>query len=346
MSKLPGLTRSIEVKIRWQPDCLLFLLVATMVLPVQSFAQDSVTSDQQRTALQLQGEYSGQIHFNGEDRGKFGVQIIALGNNRFRAVPHMGGLPGDGWNREAIPGMEAELADGRLDFDREGGRLVLDKGVIQLWGEGDGGTPLEMGALARVERQSNTLGKRPPEAAIVLFDGTDGSQFTAGSKEPMVDGLLRQGIRTHDNFGDCHLHLEFKLPFEPDKQGQARGNCGLYLQGRYEVQMLDSFGLSGEHNECGGIYSVKKPDVNMCYPPETWQTYDIDFTAARWDAAGEKTANARMTVYHNGVLIHDDVEIPKTTTAAPLQENAEPGFIYLQDHGSEVRYRNIWLVEK
>jgi hypothetical protein len=118
------------------------------------------------------------------------------------------------------------------------------------------------------------------------------------------------------------------------------------MQGRYEVQILDSFGLSGEHNECGGIYSVKKPDVNMCLPPLSWQTYDIDFTAAKFDAAGKKLANARMTVKHNGTLIHKDVEVPKRTTASPLAEGRENGPIYIQNHGNPLRYRNIWVIPK
>ncbi|MGI9517620.1 MAG: 3-keto-disaccharide hydrolase [Pirellulaceae bacterium] len=322
----------------------LFLLIMCS-LPQLAMAQN-MSADDAAEDLQLQGEYSGRIQLGGEDQEKIGVQIIALGDNQFQGVAYFGGLPGDGWDQTETHSMEAGLTDGQIVFEDAGSKLVLADGVVQLWGEDDGGAPLAMGSLARVQRQSQSLGKQPPEGATVLFDGSDGSQFTAGSNEPMVDGVLRQGIRTHENFGDCHLHIEFKLPFEPDKRDQARGNSGLYMQGRYEIQMLDSFGLSGEHNECGGIYSVKKPDVNMCYPPESWQTYDIDFTAARWNEDGEKAASARITVYHNGVLIHDDVEIPNPTTAAPLEESPEPGFIYLQDHGSQVRFRNIWLVEK
>ncbi len=142
------------------------------------------------------------------------------------------------------------------------------------------------------------------------------------------------------------MHLEFKLPYMPAARGQARGNSGCYLQGRYEVQILDSFGLEGKNNECGGIYEIKDPDVNMCLPPLAWQTYDIDYTAARYDASGGKTANARITVSHNGVVIHDNVELPRATRAAPVKEGPEPGPIYLQDHGNPVRFRNIWVVEK
>ncbi|MBW3600671.1 MAG: DUF1080 domain-containing protein, partial [Planctomycetes bacterium] len=138
-----------------------------------------------------------------------------------------------------------------------------------------------------------------------------------------------------------------RLPYQPQDRGQARGNSGVYLQGRYEVQMLDSFGLEGKQNECGGLYSVKDPDVNMCYPPLEWQTYDIDFTAARYDEEGKLTADPRVTVRHNGVVIHDDVELPgeRNTTAAPVKPGPEGGPVYLQDHGNPVRYRNIWVAE-
>ena len=113
------------------------------------------------------------------------------------------------------------------------------------------------------------------------------------------------------------------------------------------VQVLDSFGLKGENNECGGIYSIAKPKVNMCYPPLTWQTYDVDYTAAQYDAAGNQAKPATMTVRHNGELVHENVELPiKSTTAAPVQKGPQPAHLHLQDHGNPVRYRNVWIVEK
>ncbi|MBM3498567.1 MAG: DUF1080 domain-containing protein [Armatimonadetes bacterium] len=147
---------------------------------------------------------------------------------------------------------------------------------------------------------------------------------------------------TKRTFGDHELHLEFRTPFEPDARGQGRGNSGVYLQGRYEVQVLDSYGLEGRDNECGGMYSVKAPDVNMCAPPLQWQTYDVEFRAERVDAAGNRE-NPRMTVYHNGVLIHDDVEITVPSTPGGL---GEAGGLLLQDHGNRLRFRNIWVVER
>jgi hypothetical protein len=158
-------------------------------------------------------------------------------------------------------------------------------------------------------------------------------------------GLLIAGATSKRKFQSCQLHVEFLLPFMPTARGQGRANSGVYLQGRYEVQMLDSFGLKGENNECGGLYSIKAPDVNMCFPPLSWQTYDIDYTAAKF-VDGKKTQDANMTVRHNGIVVHKSVPLPHATTAAPVPEGPEPAPIYLQDHGNPVRYRNIWLVEK
>ena len=119
----------------------------------------------------------------------------------------------------------------------------------------------------------------------------------------------------------------------------------MYIHSRYEVQILDSFGLEGKDNECGGIYSVARPKVNMCYPPLSWQTYDIDFVSARFDESGNKTSNARVTVKHNGVVIHDDLELPKHTPGRN-KEGPEPAPLFLQNHSNPVVFRNIWVVEK
>jgi hypothetical protein len=110
--------------------------------------------------------------------------------------------------------------------------------------------------------------------------------------------------------------------------------------------VLDSFGSAGTHDECGGIYSVRPPDTNACFPPGSWQTYDIEFRAARFDAAGKQVAPARLTVFQNGIRIHDDAACPRITTAAPMAETPEPGPLYLQDHGDAVRYRNVWVLPR
>jgi hypothetical protein len=130
----------------------------------------------------------------------------------------------------------------------------------------------------------------------------------------------------------------------PTAEGQARGNSGVYIQDCYEFQVLDSFGLEGKNNECGGLYSMIEPKVNMCFPPLSWQTYDFDFTAPKFDG-DKKIANANVTLRHNGVVIYDKLEIPKLTPGGRSAEGAI-GPLMLQNHGNPVVYRNIWVVEK
>ncbi len=290
--------------------------------------------------FQIQGEYSGNLEQEG-GQGKFGAQIIALGDGKFQGVGYPGGLPGDGWNQKDRMLSDGSLEDGVVRFHApDGGRVAeLKDGVITVF-DAEGKT---IGRLEKVERKSPTLGAKPPAGAVVLFDGTSPDAFHRGRMTD--DGLLMQGVTSKQTFGNHTIHLEFRTPFQPSARGQGRGNSGFYAQGRYEVQILDSFGLRGEQNECGGIYSIAAPKLNMCFPPLSWQTYDVEFTAAKYEN-GKKVGNARMTVRHNGVVIHDDVELPRTTTAAPVPEGPEPGPVYLQDHGNPVRFRNIWVVPR
>ena len=290
----------------------------------------------------FQGEYVGKMR-----DAVFAFQVVARGKGTFDAVLCPGGLPGAGWtrqpaHRQIVSGKRTgEGADAPVRFSSNGWIGLLKGRTLELT-DFKGSA---IGSLERVERKSDTLGAKPPEGAIVLFDGSSLAAFKEGAKMT-PDGLLMQGCTTKEAFGDCQIHIEFRLPYMPEAKGQARGNSGIYLASRYEVQMLDSFGLNGENNECGGIYTVAKPQVNMCLPPLTWQTYDIDFKAPLFDDKGMKTADAEITVKHNGVVIHDKVTIPKPTTAAPVSTDGKLGTLYLQDHGNPVRYRNIWLVKK
>ena len=214
---------------------------------------------------------------------------------------------------------------------------------------------LENGAfsLQKYDRSSPTLGAKPVSRAEILFDGSDLSQWSHKKVKKARWKILENGamqvvpdtgsIISKKSFGDHRLHLEFRTPFMPDHREQNRGNSGVYLHGRYEVQVLDSFGLEGRDNECGGIYKVSRPRVNACAPPAHWQTYDINFRAPRFDGKGEKTENARITVHHNGILIHEDLELP-TFTGGPVAENEAPtGPLMLQDHHDLVQFRNIWV---
>jgi hypothetical protein len=288
-----------------------------------------------------QGEYRGRV---GDEQRPLGVQVIAEGQGRFQAVAYFGGLPGDGWDGEPPIRAAGQRKDGQIRFDTEQGSAVLKEGAMTVLDE-DGD---RVGQLAKVTRSSPTLGAKPPAGAVVLFDGTAESLENWRGGRMTDDGLLMEGTTSKQTFGDHQVHLEFRLAYQPEDRGQGRSNSGIYVQGRYEVQILDSFGLEGKHNECGGIYSVKDPDVNMCLPPLSWQTYDIDYTAARYDAQGKLTANPRITVRHNGVVIHQDVELPgeRSTTAAPVGPGPEPGPVYLQNHGCPLRFRNIWVVPR
>ncbi|MCA9212378.1 MAG: DUF1080 domain-containing protein [Planctomycetales bacterium] len=283
----------------------------------------------------IQGEYEGTLEIDGSDQ-KIGVQIIALGEGKFESVGYFGGLPGAGWSGADKHGGSGEWVGDKVIFEADQVTATVHGGELTV--DNDGST---LGTLKRIERKSPTLGQKPPEGAVVLFDGKSADGWKNGK---VKNGSLVQGTTSDKRFQSHKLHIEFALPYQPEDRGQARGNSGIYLQGRYEVQMLDSFGLEGENNECGGIYTIKKPDVNMCLPPLQWQTYDIEFHAADFDG-GKMVKKPTMTVRHNGVVIHKNVELPNSTTAAPLKPGAEPGPVYLQDHGCPVRYRNIWVVE-
>ena len=188
----------------------------------------------------------------------------------------------------------------------------------------------------------------------MLFDGTPDSlkQWTYRDGKPagwtVADGEMtsqHMDIVTTQKFKDFQLHVEWNEPKLPDDvKGQARGNSGVYLQGRYEIQVLDSYGLTPDKGECGAIYNQKAPDVNACLPPEQWQTYDITFKAAKYDADGKKIAKARCTVIQHGQKIQDDVEINGTTGSEFMKESDKPGPVMLQYHHNGIHFRNVWII--
>ncbi|HEX5541817.1 MAG TPA: family 16 glycoside hydrolase, partial [Micromonospora sp.] len=186
---------------------------------------------------------------------------------------------------------------------------------------------------------------------VVLFDGTSLEKWRhsdgRAAQWRLVDGAAEVwggDIRTKDSYGDFQLHVEFWLPmFPPEVTGQARANSGVYLQDRYEIQVLDSYGIDPlAWNDAAAIYEKKAADSNAATPPETWQTYDITFRAARYDSNGRKVEDARVTVVWNGVVVHDHVAI-NGPTGGGAGEQDSLGPIRLQDHGDKVRYRNIWI---
>jgi len=309
------------------------------------------------------GDWQGSWTLSDQsDSGPLVAQVIALGKGEYKAnfleffdtrTEPIGILVG------RLEGGAVQLA-GRayhsgIDFNVKA-KIEAGKLTGTFAGQDVDGTF----TLNRVFRVSETMGAKPPKGAVVLFNGRNFKEWKrAQAKEgeddtvqwELVDGAMRVkpgtgSIITRKQFTDVAVHLEFRSPFMPDARGQGRGNSGVYLQGRYEVQVLDSYGLKGEDNECGGIYKVSAPRVNMCAPPGQWQTYDITFRAPRYNSAGRKVSDATMTVLHNGVIIQDQVKVGGATTAALGGKATEPAGIYLQDHGNAVEYRNIWLVEQ
>lgn len=277
---------------------------------------DPIKAASENPDFLLQGEYI---------KSDSALQVVALGKGNFHVSHYQGGLPGAGWDKSAIK--------------KTTGDSSTIKKLIERY--------------KKVERESPTLGIVPPSGATVLFSGDNADAWKNGK---ITDGLLESGTQTVQDFGDFLLHIEFRLPFKPETApgSQDRGNSGIYTHHRYETQVLDSFGLdydikswkqkppSDPKQWCGCLYKFKLADTNMSLPPLSWQTYDITFTAARFEG-DKKVKNARITVLHNGIKIHDDVELPKGTGAGAGKKEIPSGPIVLQGHGNPVRYRNIWI---
>lgn len=292
------------------------------------------------------GNYVGRWSEEEEIDPDITAQIMALGDDRYRIrlaakIDMRAPVKAD---------IEAESKGGVIQFDNGHYRGEIRNGRIT----GARGSGKATFSMQRQELVSGSLGAKAPAHATVLFDGTDLSKWDKPESWDIVDGVMqvRPGtgdLRTVQKFKDAYLHIEFRLPHMPKQRGQARGNSGVFLQENYEVQMLDSFSLEGYYDECGGIYKVAGPKVNACRPPLQWQTYDITYRAPRFDAAGNVTENPRLTVYHNGVLIHNDQEIwwitgwKEEDRKAPHE--SEPRSIRLQDHGNYIQFRNIWIID-
>jgi len=328
---------------RWLGLILVFPLAAlaedekkTDKKPIETFTEVSKAG----ADFGIQGEYAG---------GKFGVQVIADGDGEFTMKGYHGGLPGAGWDGEkkGVKTWKGKLEDGAVKFGDGEAKAVIAGGKVQVT-TGDREMTLE-----RVVRRSSSEGAKPPEGAAVLFDRSNLDQWTKSDGETPPTWAVEGGAM-RVNGGDIHskakfagphaIHVEFLLPFMPRARGQGRANSGVYLQNRYELQVLDSFGLDGKNNESGGFYQLHDPTINMCLPPLQWQTYDIDFTPAKYED-GKKVANARATVKHNGVVVQNDVELKGPTGGGAAEEDTGGG-IRLQDHGNPLMFRNIWVVEK
>ena len=354
-----------------QKNCLPLLLLPILALNLTAAKKKtpvwtSLDAETIPSSVKIQGEYQGKT----EESQPYGAHVIALGQDAYHAVFYPGGLPGAGWDGESKILLDGKQTDGKVVFKGTDGK---GKGYLQespakfsatrknppqghkifngsISGEAFTGMTdgKQKFTLKRFVRKSPTLGAKPPKGAKVLFDGSNKDAFQGGRLDEKTKLLNTDGrdIRTAEKFSDYIMHMEFMLPYRPDARGQGRGNSGFYQVGMYEVQILDSFGLEGLDNECGGVYKKANSLVNMCFPPLQWQTYDVDFTNAKADASGKKTANARMTLRHNGIVIHDDLEINGKTGGARKEAEGTPGQIKLQGHGNPLQFRNIWIVTK
>lgn len=192
----------------------------------------------------------------------------------------------------------------------------------------------------------------PPSDALVLFDGSDLSQWRGGEnwKVEGSDLVVGKGtLTTKEQFGDCQLHIEWSAPQPPRGDGQARGNSGVFLMGTYEIQVLDSYeNETYPDGQAGAIYKQTPPAVNAMRPPGEWNTYDIFWTAPRFDEQGKLVSPAYITAIHNGVLVLNHFELQGDTPfnrPPKYTAHAATGPISLQDHGDPVRFRNIWVRE-
>lgn len=348
----------------------MFLLAANMSVEANDGRWIDAADPTIPVDVKYQGEYVGQLN----DGAKLGSQVVSLGDGVFQAVLYPGGLPGAGWDEKNRSIMDGQLINGSVSFTAASGErkhVAATRGrekqpsstrvslvttfpppghkpcTARITGEKmTGVADGESFTLTRTIRKSPTLGKKPPKGAIVLFDGSNMDEWTGGSIHEEFATLMPQprDLISRRNFNNYSIHLEFMLPYQPAYRSQDRGNSGFYQVQDYEIQVLDSFAMDGAHNECGGIYSHKGSDVNMCLPPLVWQTFDVEFTNSV-AKDGKRVKDAVITVRHNGVVIHKEFKIPgKSKYGVRGGSEGRPGPIKLQNHREPLQYRNIWIV--
>ncbi len=297
------------------------------------------------------GEYQGTFRTaEGKETDAAG-QVFAQGDDKYKVLLLPGQNVGDGvklGKKSRVIELTGHAEKGAEEVEITGGgfRGTLSSEAISA--EGDDGKF----ELNYTVRKSSALRAKPPKGATVLLPYEPGRKTSLDAWKNRKWKILSDGSVevnggsnfTNENFGSAKLHVEFRIPYEPKRRGQKRGNSGVYVQGRYEVQVLDSFGLAPKKGDCGAIYGVKVPDVNASLPPGRWQSYDIEFHAPVTDDS-KVVKPATITVQHNGITIHKDVNIPSPTGAAKFKKAGPDGPLMLQDHGHPVRFRNIWLVE-
>lgn len=291
---------------------------------IEKYPDTPVWSDANKAAQEFPG-----FDFIGEYvKGKLALQVTPS-EGKFYLSLYEGGLPGDGWNGGPV--------------DHEWIEAAAMKPRLSGW--------------KKVNRSANVTGKKPPAGAIVLFDGSNTDLWNNGR---IQNGCLKAGTRTKQKFIDFQLYFEFLTPLKPEPpiSHPHRGNSGVFALGAYEVQIADTFGLDPEPSAwkeatllkpvdtwCGGVYGIHAASMNMCLPPLSWQSMEIEFKAARFEN-GKKVSPAVVSVIHNGVKIHDKVSLPAGTGGGPSGPRPEvaEGPISIQNHGNPNVFRNIWIV--
>ena len=297
---------------------------------------DPATADDDFTFV---GEYIGfeRLQETGRSSRKISLQVNAIGGGRFVGTKMFGGTPDDMNTSAKAISLEGERFTTRVELRGPRFLYVVDGTRAYVVNDRN----IVIGKLQRSMRTSPTMGRPAPNDAVVLFDGENTDRLKNASITD--DGLLKAGTETVDPWADFQMHLEFRLPYKPEAAGQHRGNSGVYIQSRYEVQVLDSFGWVPAFNDCSSLYRTKRPDRNATLPPLAWQTYDIDFRAARFDEAGKKTQSAQLTVWLNGIKTHDNFVVPNKTGAGQ-PEGPKPLPIKIQNHKNPVVFRNVWIL--
>ncbi len=318
-----------------------------------------------QSAYEIQGNWQGSV--DGWSGRSLHAQVVALGGGNYRAVLFLDATFPENHRTEIKGKTQKNVVywTGTATFPELGtfsveaqtrftGKGKNKKG--ELAGTFTQGNQKMVFTLDKVFITSPTLGQDPPEGAKVLIP-----KNLKPGMDAEINQLWERGYRWAINnegalqtsgsslvaryeYQDAQIHLEFSTPFEPNDRGQARGNSGCYVHGRYEVQVLDSFGDPPADNLCGGIYQQAVPRICASLPPGEWQTYDITFIAPKFDSSGKKTKNAVLTVVHNGETIHDKLELKHGTPGGIGGKEAPLGRMLLQDHTDNgLRYRNVWI---
>jgi hypothetical protein len=312
----------------------IFSLIALLTIGATLPAWAAVRPASEEPADTIMGDYVGT--YQAEQRSmESDAKVIAQGGGRYRVVLTA--------RDDKVPRFSVVLTG-----SAESNSVALaGQGSQTEWkGTLEGGKTLIAESTAGkfelkfIVRHSPTEGLKPPSEALVLIPYTEGKppsldEWTGGAWKPMDDGsvMVNGGDKhTKRKIGDFRMHAEFRIPFEPNGRGQDRGNSGFYIHDIYELQVLDSYGLPIANNECGAIYTQVAPKENACFPPKSWQTYDITFHAARVDDTGKKIRNATITVIQNGVKVQDETSISGPTGAARGRPEVATAVLRLQDH--------------